>query len=481
MAPLMVPKWCHEPETVRREPPPPARGRRRGRRGSGPGARGAACRSAGGGDPAHLAGRAGGGGRGDHHRARAGLGRAAPARARPRVRGHATAGRPVRRGPGRRRRRPDARRSRGGRGHRVADQPAPARPPQGPDRAGSRERRAVGQRLARASGRRRAGTKRAAPSTRTTRLQGRPALHRLGALANTQELHMPTFDTPEPISVTVELGVGDLRIVASDRTDTQVEVRPSDAAKKADVAAAEQTRVEYTGGRLLIKAPKNWRQYTFRGGGESIDVQVELPAGSHLRGETGVAALRCSGRLGECRYKTGVGDIRLDQAGAVQLRTGVGDIIVEGADGDAELTTGSGSLRIDRVGGAAVVKNSNGDTWIGEVAGDLRVNAGNGRISVEQARETVAAKSANGDVRLGEVAHGTVLAQTAFGKVEIGIRDGVAAWLDLNTRFGNVNNDLDATGRPDQGEDAVEVRARTAFGDITVHRSLAHETGKEEA
>jgi hypothetical protein len=46
---------------------------------------------------------------------------------------------------------------------------------------------------------------------------------------------MPTFDTPEPISVTVELGVGDLRIVASDRTDTMVEVRPSDAAKKADM------------------------------------------------------------------------------------------------------------------------------------------------------------------------------------------------------------------------------------------------------
>jgi len=292
---------------------------------------------------------------------------------------------------------------------------------------------------------------------------------------------MPTFDTPEPISVTVELDVGDLRIVASDRTDTMVEVRPTDAAKKADVAAAEQTRVEYAGGRLLIKAPRGWRQYTFRGGGESIDVQVELPAGSNLQGETGVAALRCSGRLGECRYKTGVGDIRLDQAGAVQLRTGVGDITVEGADGDAELTTGSGSLQIDRVGGAAVVKNSNGDTWIGEVAGDLRVNAGNGRISVDQARETVAAKSANGDVRLGEVGHGSVLAQTGFGKVEIGIRDGVAAWLDLNTRFGNVNNDLDAAGRPGQDEDAVEVRARTAFGDITVHRSLAHDTGTEEA
>ena len=291
---------------------------------------------------------------------------------------------------------------------------------------------------------------------------------------------MPTFDTPEPISVTVEFGVGDLRIVASDRTDTMVEVRPSDPAKKADMTAAEQTRVEYAGGRLLIKAPKNWRHYTPRGGGESIDVQVELPAGSQLRGETGVAALRCRGRLGECRYKTGIGDIQLDQAGAVQLRTGVGDITVEQAGGDAELTTGSGSVRIDGIDGTAVVKNSNGDTWIGRVTGDLRVNAANGRISVDQASATVAAKSANGDVRLGEVAHGVVLAQTAFGKVEIGIRDGAAAWLDLNTRYGTVRNDLDAAERPGPGEDAVEVRARTAFGDITIHRSSANDPGKEQ-
>ena len=291
---------------------------------------------------------------------------------------------------------------------------------------------------------------------------------------------MPTFHTPEPISVTVEFGVGDLRIVASDRTDTMVEVRPSDPAKKADVTAAEQTRVEYAGGRLLIKAPRSWRQLTWRGGGESVDVQVELPAGSQLRGETGVAALRCRGRLGECRYKTGIGDIQLDRAGAVQLRTGVGDITVEQAGGDAELTTGSGSLRIDGIDGTAVVKNSNGDTWIGRVTGDLRVNAANGRISVGQASATVAAKSANGDVRLGEVAHGAVLAQTGFGKVEIGIRDGVAAWLDLNTRFGNVHNDLDTADRPGAGEEAVEVRARTSFGDITIHRSVANDTGKDD-
>ena len=34
------------------------------------------------------------------------------------------------------------------------------------------------------------------------------------------------------------------------------------------------------------------------------------------------------GRLGECRFKTGYGEIRLDQAGAVNLTSGSGDVTV---------------------------------------------------------------------------------------------------------------------------------------------------------
>jgi hypothetical protein len=288
---------------------------------------------------------------------------------------------------------------------------------------------------------------------------------------------MPSFDTPEPISVTVELGVGDIRIVASDRTDTTVEVRPSHEAKKSDVAAAQQTRVEYASGRLLIKGPpKGWKQYGFRSGGESVEVRISLPTGSQIRGETGVGSLLCTGPIGECHFKTGVGDIQVDQAGdPVELKTGAGDISADRAAGHADVTTGSGTVRIGTIGGTAAIKNSNGDTWIGEVSGDLSVKAANGKIIVDQAGDSVTAKSANGDIRLGEVARGAVAAGTAYGKVDVGVREGVAAWLDLHTGFGNVESDLDAAGGPAAGEDVVEVRARTAFGDITIHRVPAHQ------
>jgi hypothetical protein len=265
---------------------------------------------------------------------------------------------------------------------------------------------------------------------------------------------MPIFDTPEPISVTVEVGVGDLRIMASDRADTRVDVQPSDPSKAADVTAAQQTSVEYANGLIEIRATTGLKRYSLRGGRASIDVWIELPTGSHLRGRAGLADVRCAGTLGECRYKTGFGDITIEEISGV-----------------TELTTGSGAIAVGRIGGSATVKNGNGDTWIGEVIGDLQVKAANGNVAVDHAEAAVAAKTANGDIQLDEVASGSVVAETACGKVDIGVQSGVAAWLDLHTGYGRVRNVLDVGERPGPSEQTVELRARSSCGDITVRRA----------
>ncbi len=290
---------------------------------------------------------------------------------------------------------------------------------------------------------------------------------------------MATFDTPEPISVDVELGVGDLRIEASDRTETTVEVRPSDLTKKADVTAAEQTRVDYANGNLQVKAQSGWRQWSPHRGGGSIDVEIGLPEGSRVRVEAGVGAVHGRGRLGECQCKVGVGEIRLDETGRLNLKTGVGDITMERAVGKVEIVTGSGAVRIGSIDGTAATKNSSGDTWIGEVSGAARVSAADGSISVDRAHEGVVAKTAKGDVRIGEVARGAAVAQTAFGQIEVGVLDGVAAWLDLHTKFGNVHNGLDDSVSPEAGMATVEVHASTSFGDIEIHRSLSSRAGRD--
>jgi len=281
---------------------------------------------------------------------------------------------------------------------------------------------------------------------------------------------MPTFDTPGPISATIDLVIGGARISAGDRGTTVVEVQPSDASNKEDVKAAELTRVECANDRLLVKAPK-LRSWSIKSAGGSIDVTIELPAGSHLHCAGQLADFHCEGRLGDCRIKTGLGRIELDRADTLNLKSGAGDITVERADGHAEVTAGSGDVRLRELGGSAVIKNSNGDTWVGVAGGDLRLKAANGDIAVDVAHASVVAKSANGDVRLGEVQRGSVALETQIGDLEVGIHEGSTAWLDVSSTAGKVHNALDATDAPASSAETVEVRARTTVGEIVIRRS----------
>jgi DUF4097 and DUF4098 domain-containing protein YvlB len=281
---------------------------------------------------------------------------------------------------------------------------------------------------------------------------------------------MPNFETPQPISVTFELGVGNVRITASDRTDTTVDVRPSDETDESDVEAAQRVRVDYTNGVLQVTGPKA-RAFDFSRKTRSVDVSIELPSGSQVSGEVQVGDLSGTGRLGECRFKTTAGHVRLERTGPLRLDSGVGHITADGVAGNAEIHTGSGKVRVGEVEGTAVVKSSNGDIMIDAVTGDARVRTANGEISIDRAGAGVDAKTSNGSIRLGEVVRGSVALGTATGDLEIGIAEGTAAWLEVNTGFGHVHNLLENATRPAESDETVEVRGRTSYGDITIRRS----------
>ncbi|HEU5266911.1 MAG TPA: DUF4097 family beta strand repeat-containing protein [Jatrophihabitans sp.] len=281
---------------------------------------------------------------------------------------------------------------------------------------------------------------------------------------------MPNYETPEPVFVTLELGFGDVQISATDRTDTVVDVRPSDAADESDVKAAAQVRVDYANGTLQITGPKA-RVFDFSRKTRSVDVSIEVPSGSQVSAEMQAGDFRAAGRLGECRFKTSAGNVRLERTGPLRLDTSAGHVTADAITGNAEISTGSGNVRLGEIEGTAVVKNSNGDTTIDAVTADVRVRAANGDISIERAGAGVDAKTSNGSIRLGEVARGSVVLETAMGDLNVGIAEGTAAWLEVNTGFGHVRNLLDTASRPDEADETVEVSGRTSYGDITIHRS----------
>ncbi|WP_214403869.1 DUF4097 family beta strand repeat-containing protein [Pseudonocardia lacus] len=280
---------------------------------------------------------------------------------------------------------------------------------------------------------------------------------------------MPVYATPEPVSVVIELHAAVVRVVASDRADTVVEVRPTDETDESDVKAAQQTRVDHADGTLTVRGKTFVHNFSKKT--HSVDLLIEVPTGSRVRGELTSGEVRTTGALNRCRFKASVAHLRFDRTGPLQVST-LGHVSVDAVAGDADISTGSGRVQIGRVDGAAVVKNSNGDTEIGTVAGELRARAANGDVAVDRAGSRVEVKTSNGSVRIGTVVRDSVSLVTASGDIEVGIAAGTAAWLDLKTGYGRVRNELeDVASAPAESEETVEVRAQTSFGDITVRRS----------
>ncbi|WP_151483274.1 DUF4097 family beta strand repeat-containing protein [Streptomyces albicerus] len=280
---------------------------------------------------------------------------------------------------------------------------------------------------------------------------------------------MPSFDTPEPISATAHVEAGTIQFTAGDRLDTVIEVRPRDPKKDQDLRAAKQTEVTYASGVLTVRTPKA----NLLGRTGTVDVTVELPTGSRIDMTGGWAQVLGEGRLGQVRVKTSSGEVRLGTTGPLQATAPNGSISVDRVEGMAEITTSSGSLRVGLVDGPAVLKNSHGTTTVGAATGELRVSGANGDIDIARAEGSVAATTTNGTLRVGEVARGTVQLETSYGAIEVGIREGTAAWLDVSSGFGQVRNTLSTSETPEKTEDTVEVRARTQHGNINIRRATA--------
>jgi hypothetical protein len=225
-----------------------------------------------------------------------------------------------------------------------------------------------------------------------------------------QESIMQTFDTPSPISAVLDIPAGRVSFIAGDRADTTVQVRPVNASKSRDVKAAQRTTVEYRDGVLRIETSGAKNQIL--GSSGSIEVTIELPAGSRVDAKASCSEVRGVGRLGEVAFDGAYRQIKIDEAASVRLTA---------IDGDVE---------IGRLGGPAQIS------------------------------------TARGDIRITEAVRGAVVLRTQSGDISVAAAAGVSAVLDAGTGYGRINNALRNDGNAE-----LDIRATTSHGVITA-RSL---------
>ncbi|MGW7544616.1 DUF4097 family beta strand repeat-containing protein [Streptomyces sp. NPDC054770] len=217
---------------------------------------------------------------------------------------------------------------------------------------------------------------------------------------------MQKFATPAPISAVLDIPAGRVQFIAADRADTTVEVLPADPAKSRDVKAAEQTTVSYADGTLRIAAGAPGNQLFGPSG--SVEVTVQLPAGSRVEAKAAGTELRGAGRLGDVVFDGAYRQIKIDEAASLRLVATDGDIEVGRLGGPAEIST------------------------------------------------------ARGDIRINEAVRGTVLLRTQDGDISVGAAAGVSAALDAGTGYGRVSNSL-----KNDGSTELDIHATTSRGDIT--------------
>ncbi|MFJ9108858.1 DUF4097 family beta strand repeat-containing protein [Streptomyces sp. NPDC102283] len=221
---------------------------------------------------------------------------------------------------------------------------------------------------------------------------------------------MQKFDTTTPVTAVLDIPAGRVQFIAADRADATVEVRPADASRSRDVKAADRIEVAYGDGVLRIAAPAAGSRVL--GGSGSVEVTVQLPAGSHVEAHSGAAELRGVGRLGDVAFDGAYRRIKIDEVASLRLTAIEGDVEVGRLGGNAEIST------------------------------------------------------TRGDIRIAEATRGAVVLRTQAGDISVTAAAGVSAALDAGTDRGRISNALKSDGTAE-----LDIRATTSHGDIAA-RSL---------
>jgi DUF4097 and DUF4098 domain-containing protein YvlB len=242
------------------------------------------------------------------------------------------------------------------------------------------------------------------------------------------------FQTPQPITARIEAGAGSIRLIASDRTDTVVEVRPRDASRQADLRSAEQACVSYANGKLEV-APAKFGFLGYRMG--AVDIVIELP--SHSRVQAAVASA---------------------------------DVHADGEYADFRFASASGNLEVQSIIGRLKVATASGGVDVGELDGELKFQAASGSLALVWLRGNMKSQTASGSVNIGTAVSGAVVAHTGSGDLEVGIPEGTAAQLDIMTGPGVVTNRLQPSDGPERDDETLVVRVLTGSGDVDIHRAV---------
>ena len=116
------------------------------------------------------------------------------------------------------------------------------------------------------------------------------------------------------------------------------------------------------------------------------------------------------------------------------------------------------------------MSTGSGDVEVGTADSQSVVKTGSGDLKVATANSDISLSTGSGDLTINAVRRGRVSVKGASSDVHIGIPSGTPVWADINTVTGSVRSNLESVGAPQEGQDHVELQARTVSGDIVLRQ-----------
>jgi hypothetical protein len=275
---------------------------------------------------------------------------------------------------------------------------------------------------------------------------------------------VPTYETPGPVLLDLEIPVGRIDIETVPGTTTEVELEPlSDdpiTRELIDNARIEhRTRGEGHEVSVLVTQPRGF--FLYIGRGPALHLRIRCPENADVEVRTKSADVQARGTFGRFDAKTASGDLHVDEvAGNTRVKSASGDVAIQTARGQAEINTASGDLFIQRAHGPVTAALVSGD------------------IHVTDAASSVSANTVSGDVLLGAVSEGSFELRSISGDIRVGVRRGSRVFVDANTVSGSTSSEFELSDSPQAGGDEpqgplVEIFAKTVSGDIGIERAAA--------
>ncbi len=213
----------------------------------------------------------------------------------------------------------------------------------------------------------------------------------------------------------------------------------------------------------------------------SIEYSVTTPPDTDIRGASGSGDVELNGIQGPAEFTIGSGsltgmnianDVRAivgsgsvtlsNSQGLVSVSTGSGSIVIRGSKGEVRARAGSGSIRIEQPGDRTQATTGSGDIDVSGAVADLRLHTGSGSISIDGnpgAMDFWDARTGSGGIQMHVPANASFefSGRTSSGSIDVTVPN---AMVQSSGR-----HELDA--RIGDGKARVEVS--TGSGDVGLH------------